>query len=189
LCQHLAQARAGRVVLISTVDVYPSPVEVDEDAAIDPAAAEPYGRHRLELEQFVRERFECTVVRLPGLFGHGLKKNVIFDFLNDNQVDRIHPGGVFQFYDVDHLARDLRTALLHRLELLNISAEPVGVDEVARICLGRELCGAGLGPAPRYDYRSRHARLFGGRDGYTYSRAQVLADLRRYVAEVRVMQA
>ena len=59
----------GHLVLISTVDAYPAPIGVDESTPIDAAAGQPYGRHRLALERFCAGRFECTIVRLPGLFG------------------------------------------------------------------------------------------------------------------------
>ena len=39
----------------------------------------PYGRNRLELEDLVRKEFDTLVVRLPALFGKGLKKNFIYD--------------------------------------------------------------------------------------------------------------
>ena len=40
----------------------------------------------------VRTFAGCVVVRLPGLFGEGLKKNVLYDLLNDNRLDRDQPG-------------------------------------------------------------------------------------------------
>src|SRR5688572_29777083 len=54
LVNALARARASRFILISTVDVYPTPVGVDEDTPIDETALQPYGVHRLLLERFVR---------------------------------------------------------------------------------------------------------------------------------------
>ncbi len=50
-------------------------------------------------------------MRLPGLYGPGLKKNVIFDFLHDNDVHKIDSRGVFQFYDTTRLWRDLEIAV------------------------------------------------------------------------------
>ncbi|MGZ6141955.1 MAG: NAD-dependent epimerase/dehydratase family protein, partial [Myxococcales bacterium] len=117
LIEPLREVRAEKFVLISTVDVYPRPAEVDEDAPIDPAAATAYGRHRLELEQFCRERFAATVLRLPLLFGPGLKKNVLFDLMLDHQVQNLHPDGVFQYYGVAHLWRDIHIALERGLAL------------------------------------------------------------------------
>ncbi|WP_092685106.1 hypothetical protein [Albimonas donghaensis] len=42
-----------------------------------------YGRRRRMLETFCAERFpRCSIVRLPALFGPGLRKNFIFDPMN-----------------------------------------------------------------------------------------------------------
>ena len=76
----LKNVEAKQMILISTVDVYPSPIEVNEETIIDLEKCQPYGKHRLELEYFLAERFDTLTIRLPGLFGQGLKKNIIYDF-------------------------------------------------------------------------------------------------------------
>jgi nucleoside-diphosphate-sugar epimerase len=184
LADALEQVVAARFVLISTVDVYPRPVGTDEESPINPAGATAYGRHRFDLEQFARFRFETLVVRLPGLFGPGLRKNVIFDLLHDNQIENIHPGGVFQYYDLAGLWADIQTALRNDLTTLNVATEPIGTEELAAEVFGRSL-PAKDGPAPKYDFRSRHAGLFGGSGGYLYPKGQVLDGLKRFVAAER----
>lgn len=70
------------VVLISTVDVYKNPVGVDEDSIILKNGLHAYGLNRLRLEQWVESEFKNKlIVRLPGLYGRGLKKNFIFDMI------------------------------------------------------------------------------------------------------------
>lgn len=74
-----------KIVLISTIDVYPNPINTDESTllSVDDKAASPYGRHRLMLENHVASHYtDYHIVRLPGLFGKGIKKNFIFDLLN-----------------------------------------------------------------------------------------------------------
>ncbi|MBP7542315.1 MAG: sugar nucleotide-binding protein, partial [Ignavibacteriaceae bacterium] len=79
----LEKVTCNRFILISTVDVYGNKVGVDENSVIDPLTTDYYGRHRLEFEEFVARQFNThTIIRLPGLFGKGLKKNFIFDILN-----------------------------------------------------------------------------------------------------------
>ena len=185
LTRHLRTIKADKFVLVSTVDVYPVPVGVDEDSSIDMATCEPYGKHRLELEHFVADCFDACIVRLPGLFGRGLKKNVIYDFLHDNNVNLINPKGVFQFYSLEHLTHDINVALQNDLDLINITSEPLTVEEVAHVCLGDEFVNTIDQPGVQYDYLSRYAHLFGGQNGYLYSKEQVLADLQAYVTEER----
>lgn len=182
LTEHLLRASCQRLVLFSTIDVYPNPVGVDEDSPIDASAASPYGRHRYELEQMLSARFRTTVIRLPGLFGSGLKKNIIFDLLNNNQVEKIQPRSVFQFYNLENLADDLRWAIESELTLVNFATQPIETAELVREVFGRELPEQPSLPVAHYDMRTRHDDCFGRRDGYLYGKREILDDLTRFVA-------
>lgn len=71
-----------RFVLISTVAVLDGFAARDEETTAFETAT-PYGVNRRRLEVFVAERFPgALVVRLPALFGPGLKKNFLFDMIN-----------------------------------------------------------------------------------------------------------
>lgn len=186
LIAHLFSITANHFVLISTVDVYPKPIEVDESTKIYPEEAHTYGLNRLRLEAVVRRRFKShTVLRLPGLFGPGLKKNVIFDFLNDNQTDRIHSGGVFQFYSLDHLIEDVERCRSNKLSLVNVATEPVSVRELAQAAFDIDFDNATDQEPARYDFRSKHAEVWSGTGGYLYSKKQVLAEMRQFVENER----
>lgn len=72
-----------KLVLISTIDVYKNPVDVDEDTKIDTDNLHPYGYNRYLLEQWVQQHMEdYLIVRLPGLFGKNIKKNFIYDYIH-----------------------------------------------------------------------------------------------------------
>lgn len=181
----LAEVTAQHVVLISTVDVYPAPVGVDELTVIDPGAGSAYGRHRFALEQFVRSRFETTCLRLPGLFGPGLKKNVIFDLLHGNALDAVCADSVYQFYPLDRLWSDVQLARREGLPLANLATEPVSVRDVAREGFGIAFDNPAQTNAARYDLRTRHDRLFGGAGGYLMTRTAILSAIRNFVAASR----
>ena len=79
---NMRRMRPEKLVLISTVDVYPHPVDVDENTPAGGEDAAPYGANRCLLEQWTRETFPTAlIVRLPALLGRGLKKNFIYDML------------------------------------------------------------------------------------------------------------
>lgn len=181
LIKHLKTIKVEKFILISTIDVYPTPIDVDENSIITLNDCQPYGKHRLELENFIKNEFDSIIIRLPGLFGTGLKKNIIYDFLNDNNIEQINPNGIFQFYSLDHLTNDIQKALKNNLEVLNISSEPTSVQEIAEICLGRKLINDSNIPGAKYDYKSSQAQLYGGKNGYLYNKQQVLSDLKKFV--------
>ena len=183
LKDHLLAVKTRKLVLISTVDVYKNPIGVDEDTKIDTDGLQPYGLHRYQLEQFCQENFDCLVVRLPGLFGQGLKKNVIYDFLHDNNIDKIHRGGMFQYYNLDNIWKDIQIALSNNLRLVNFAAEPVRTDAIAKAAFDMDFINEPEGTtAGLYDMKSKHADLFGGKDGYLYDKDQTLADITAFVA-------
>jgi nucleoside-diphosphate-sugar epimerase len=185
LTRALGGADAQKVVLISTVDVFLNPVDVDEDSPTPMTALHAYGRNRRRLEQIVAGRFDAHVVRLPGLYGHGLKKNIIYDFLHDNEVRKIDSRGLFQFYNVDRLWRDIETVMDYELPLVHLPPEPVSVADVARAAFDIEFTNE-VAPTPaRYDVHTKYAELFGGSGSYTQTKIDELAGIARFVAAER----
>ena len=79
--ENIRKIAPEKVVLISTVDVYEGTFPVTEKDAASGNGA--YGKHRRMLETFVEETFkDHLIVRLPGLFGKGIKKNFIYDYIH-----------------------------------------------------------------------------------------------------------
>lgn len=182
LKQNLERVSVQKFVLISTVDVYPSPIDVDETTAIDETNLHPYGKHRLDLEKFVSDRFDAAIVRLPALFGRGLKKNIIYDFLNENQLEQIHSDHIFQFYNLEHLWENIQTVLRENLPLANFATEPVSVQDVARKAFGLSFENRPHDRLVRYDMKTRYSSLFGSKiEGYLYDKDRVLPELKQFV--------
>jgi hypothetical protein len=181
LMRNLGRAGADHFVLISTVDVYPVPVGVDEGTEIAEGAGTPYGRHRLALERFVQERFPTTVIRLPGLFGPGLKKNVIYDILHDHALEAISPESVFQFYPLARLWDDIEIVRKGGLSLVNFATEPMAVRTIAAEAFGFDFRNPEAPPPVHYDMRTKHAAVFGRSGQYRYDSTEVLLFLRDFL--------
>lgn len=179
---HIKKVKIKKLVLISTVGVYKNPNGANEDTPIETDGLTPYGLNRHHLEQFCTENFDTTIVRLPGLFGEGLKKNVIFDLLNDNNVDRIHKDGVYQYYNLANIWKDIQVALDNNLPLVNLATPPVSTEEVARECFGIEFTNEPTDVKPAFwDMHSKYADVYDGEGDYLYSKTQELADIKAFV--------
>ncbi|MDU6923488.1 pyridine nucleotide transhydrogenase [Franconibacter helveticus] len=168
-------------ILISTVDVFKKPVEVDENTVIDTQDLHAYGLNRYRLEQFVEKKFpRHLIVRLPGLIGPGLRKNIIYDFLNDNNVEKIESRSVFQFYPMVNLWFDIEKALDKNIRLIHLTAEPVSVANIAREGFGFEFSTHQTASPVSYDMRSIHGAVLGGSSHYQYSVKETLQAVRHY---------
>jgi hypothetical protein len=186
LLLHLNNVEAKRFILISTIDVYPETAGVDEDSPIDPESNHPYGRHRYLVEEFVRRTFPVRhVVRLPGLFGQGLKKNVIYDLLNDNCLEMINDQSSFQYYPLDRLWDDLKTATESDLDLVNFATEPIDTSDIIdNFFSGKfDRIGADASGEAHYDIGTRYAGSFGQDGRYILNRSDVMGSLERYINE------
>ena len=181
LIGHLKTVECKRFILISTVDVFKNPIGVNEGTSIDEAGLHAYGLHRRLLEKFVESHFPAhLIVRLPGLVGPGLRKNVIYDFLNNNNLHAIESRGVFQFFPMANLLFDINTAAQAGLQLIHLTAAPISVADVARLGFGRNFDQQLAGTPARYDMCTRHAALFGGQEPYQYSSRETVQAIRVY---------
>ncbi|HVM49301.1 MAG TPA: NAD(P)-dependent oxidoreductase [Candidatus Acidoferrum sp.] len=94
-------------VHISSADVYAdlaNPCATSEESPIDAGRISHYGLHKLLAEELVRHYAgRWLIARLAGMVGPGLRKNPVFDVLNDRPL-RIHPDSQYQFAATDLVA-------------------------------------------------------------------------------------
>jgi nucleoside-diphosphate-sugar epimerase len=168
LIKNLDYLKVKKFVLISTVDVFSNPVDVNELSTVSLDGLHPYGLNRRELEIFVQERFsDHHIVRLPGLVGPGLKKNVIYDFKNNNNLELIESRSSFQFYPMNNLWSDIKKVIRHNLKLVHLTAESIEVSELAKLSFGLDFKNE-IGAPVKYDFKTIYGELFGRAGNYQY---------------------
>jgi glycosyltransferase involved in cell wall biosynthesis len=189
LMRHIEEIICNRFILISTVDVFKQPCLVDETTPIEDHP-EAYGRNRRLLEKFVEDRFPNSfIIRLPGLVGPGLKKNVIFDLLNQNNVQAIDSRARFQFYPMVNLWPDIQTTIEHGIRLVHLTAEPIGVREITQQGFGFSFENHVADNPADYCMRTRYAEAFGKSGFYQYSKHDSFLAIRAYVqSEARTLK-
>ena len=81
--ENIFRIHPKKLVLISTIDVFNMPRNIDENSKIDTENLHAYGYNRYKLELWARENYpDALIIRLPGLFGKNIKKNFIYDYIN-----------------------------------------------------------------------------------------------------------
>ncbi len=225
-----------RIVLISTIDVYKNPLDVDEDTVIDTNELHPYGLHRYYLEKWVEENLDnYLIVRLPGLYGRNIKKNFIYDLINlipsmlnekkynelakhaliilecyisqnngfykCKELDDIKKAelkaffnkigfsalnftdsrGIFQFYNLSNLWKHIEIALNSNIKKLNLATEPIVISELYEHIKGQKFVNEVAQISPKYDFKTKYADIFGGKNGYVFSKEFVMDDIREFV--------
>ena len=81
--ENIKKIMPEKLVLISTVAVYPKPNGVDETDVIRTEDLSAYGKNRRYLEQWVEENVkDHLIVRLPAIYGIHMKKNFIYDYIH-----------------------------------------------------------------------------------------------------------
>ena len=184
---HIRQAKISKLVLVSTVGVYKDPNGANEDTKIETEGLSPYGVNRYYLENFCRDNFDTTIIRLPGLFGPGIKKNVIYDLLNQNNVTAIHADGTYQYYNLENIWHDIKVALDNDIELINFATPPVSTSEVSEYSFGKTFTNKPEGTKPAYwDMHSKYASLYGGQGNYLYSKQDELNQIKDFVSKYKI---
>jgi len=191
LLSHLKTTRTGRFVLVSTIDVYSSlSSRADEEGTVTSEFNHAYGRHRLWFEEQVKHVFPTHhIVRLPALFGNYMKKNYIFDLLHNRTefIQKIDMNSSFQWYNMDHLWRDISRVIENDLNSMNLFTEPLPTRTIMHEVFPQHvhLCESNQPNssvnALQYNLCTKHSELWNWRDGYIASLSQVLQELKSFV--------
>lgn len=82
--KNIQNIQPRKLVLISTIDVFVKPDKEDELSCLSADVDFVYGYHRVQLEKWVVENInDYLIVRLPGIYGENLKKNFIYDLIDE----------------------------------------------------------------------------------------------------------
>ncbi|PMH10119.1 NAD(P)-dependent oxidoreductase [Vibrio splendidus] len=182
LFNDLTKIRAKKVVLFSTVDVYDEQASSDED--VQCVSHEPYGKYRFYLEEKISAHFEnVIVIRLPGLFGQGLKKNIIYDLIVGKDISGFNPNSKFQWFCLDNLTDILEYVAKKNIKVLNVAVEPISVKELfTYLNVNTDELDINAKKIV-YDIGTRYAREFSNTNNYLYSKNKTLSLIGKFYKE------
>lgn len=185
-----------KFILISTIDVYTSTnCFSNEDSQINFLKNHAYGKNRYLFEKYIEDKFENHfIIRLPALFGKGLKKNIIFDLINNNQVENIPFNSSFQWYSIDRLKNDIDIVINNNVKICNLFTEPIETKEIVYLFnkiykknydydyfINKTNDGTRISDRVEYNTQTKHYEKFSSKKvGYICDGQAVLKDLEKY---------
>ena len=87
----------------------------------------------------------------------------------------------FQLYNLSRLWNDINTALDNNLTMWHPATEPVTAAEIYKYLTGEEFVNELNGVPANYDYKTAHANVFGGTNGYICDKETVLEEIKEFV--------
>ena len=159
LISHLNKVEFKKMVLISTGSVYDNPAD------------NAYGSNRLYLETYLLNNFKnVSVVRLPSLFGNNLRKNSLYDLLNNNFDYLPNIKSTFQYYDLGN-----------KLKVVNFSTEPLEFNKILDLFSLESLNISDGKPILNENIQTVHAHNWGKKGKYLYSKVEIFNKLKKFV--------
>jgi len=177
----LNNVKTNNLVLISTIAVYPDPINVDEDSFIDKSKLSPYGFNRRQLEIFLENNFDVTILRLPALFGKGLRKNVLYDLINKVQLNKINTHSIYQFYNLANLTADINKALSNNINVLNIATSPIMLNTLIHSCFDYKIDNNVIVQPRIENMVTKFGSYWSSETSYLYSKKSILKEFKKFI--------
>ena len=169
LINDLDTIKFDKFVLISTIAVYDNPTD------------NAYGRNRLYLENYLINNYEnVSIIRLPSLFGDGLKKNSLYDLKNNDFKYLPHIDSTFQYYHLEDIWSDIMVVLENNLNIVNLATTPIKFSKV----LDMFSCDVNISddrPLINEDMRTIHSSFWGKKGHYLYTEEEVCKKLEDWI--------
>ncbi|KKR72887.1 MAG: hypothetical protein UU81_C0052G0003 [Microgenomates group bacterium GW2011_GWC1_41_8] len=186
LLNNLANVETDHFILISSIDVYPTPEGTEDTVITLSDFTQSYGRHRFRMEQFIKTHFsKTTFIRLPQLYGPGLKKNFVYDLIHDRMFDFTHKDTMHQWYNLANLWKDIQLTLRHQIPIINLAVEPISAKELARVTRNISFTTITDQPPLLFDVKTKYAKLYGSHDSYIYHKKETLKELKIFINNER----
>lgn len=136
----LSTKQYNNIIIYSTIDIYQNQLDNVDETTTPPILSLNYGSIRLLFEYLIKERLaynKLSIIRLPALYGKYIKKNVIYDLLNDNNISSIPWNSKFQWYNLDKLVIDTDRIVQKqqgaKVQTVNLFTEPIETSTIVEL--------------------------------------------------------
>lgn len=174
----LTEVWASKVILISTIDIYQHTDHGATEGSWTSFGPSSYGANRLLFETLVQDAlaFDTCIVRLPAVFHPLIKKNILFDLLNNNEVEKINSNSAYQWYPLKYLWQDIQATKSH--DVVNLFSPPIETLEI----IDKFFPGVQTSSGERiaYDYCTMVTE-----NGYWLSKEEVMNEMEAFINETR----
>jgi nucleoside-diphosphate-sugar epimerase len=173
----------NKIYLISTIDVYcDSPLGSDEN--YNPNFSDlNYGSNRLLFEKLIKNYLTYEKIytfRLPAVFNKKIKKNVIYDLINNNNVDQINVNSKYQWYNLDYLDEDINFLIstFPNETIFNLFTEPIDTKEIVDLFENHKDKVVYNKNSVVYDFKTKHFV-----SGYLKNKTEIFDEIKKFVNE------
>lgn len=179
----ISKKKYSNVILISTIDVYnSSPLKKDEKYFPNISTLN-YGTNRYFFEILVKtfvKTENLKIFRLPALFSNKIKKNVLYDLINENNVKDININSTYQWYNLNNLHKDINFYLNEypTEESFNLFTEPINTKEIIELFPKYKNFEFQIGKEVVYDYTTKFNST-----GYLSSKKDILNQIKNFIDE------
>lgn len=97
--------------------------------------------------------------------------------------------GVYQYYNLRDLWKDINIAIDNGVTKLNLAVEPVSIQEVYNYLTGKDYINIIEKPIPIFNFHTKHADIFGKKSRYIKDKEEILTDIKAFVEyQLRVIE-
>lgn len=175
LIEILKTVKCKKFVLISTIDIYQNKTNnINENYIPVKQVSKNYGGNRFFFEQFIKKKFEnYHIIRLPNLFGDGLKKNFIFDLIFREKIF-LNKKSIVQLFNLNKLNKYINWIIKKKIKCINLVSPPIKVIELSKLVKSNVKVFSGK--YYKYNITSIHARKFRKKINYIISESEIKKD-------------
>ena len=188
LIENLKKVKCNKFIHISTLDVYPHGKKLDESYNVFKAKTNFYGENRKLIEKFIIGNFKKhLIVRLPALFGKGLKKNALFDLLNNKKI-KTNSQSIFQWYNLEYLSKHINIIKKKKINIINLISEPLSFKDIINFLKKKNIntfsdknISFTYEKPLKYNLYTKYSSTLKKNGRYIFSKEEILEQLKNFI--------
>ena len=127
------------------------------------------------------------IVRLPALFGKGLKKNALFDLLNNKKI-KTNSQSIFQWYNLEYLSKHINIIKKKKINIINLISEPLSFKDIINFLKKKNIntfsdknISFTYEKPLKYNLYTKYSSTLKKNGRYIFSKEEILEQLKNFI--------